>query len=1255
MNSPYLNDSLLAAKLFGIALFFLMCGAALDLNSFPLDIVTNFFAKPSLRTIAMTFGGYSLVFATMFWGSLPDRAIQRTVLFVWPILTAILWMVLYGELNFSGFDTIDNWIVLFGTGLGLPSVLAMLWRLWKPVPGSDNEVNQRRRWLLITMLLLIITPKAALELSATLHPYIYDLYALKFDAVAGWGITPTLVDAVDSIFGAKQILTLAYSFTPVGFLALALLQLRTYSKHVPNALLLWVVLSLCAVIAYHFFPITGPKYLFGNDGFVAKLRAQSILPIDQLLGQDAYARNGMPSMHFGWMFAVFFVWVNSNTRLWSRAILGTVTVLVALATLYLGEHYVIDLIVAVPFVLAGIALTTTNVPFKSNERWGTVAGGFACWIVWVCLLKTQIEFFLAHSWSCWLLLFATTAVVVMQLTALSRFKKLVDNDLPAFKSVRAELKLKDGLSVRMGLMFFVSGFAALIYQVLFAKELTLVFGSTATATFTVLATFLGGMAIGSLIGGYLAERVKRPIVVYAFVELGIAGFCVLTPFFFSLLQRVYVFLAADVAPDSAWLLTLRVILGASVLLIPTILMGITLPLLAQALNPRGDKLGHAIAWLYSSNTAGAALGALATSYAVIPLVGTHATTLLAALMNLLVALGALELAKRHFPMHDSTLSKSLSDGVASSINTPMNGKKGALSAAWIALGVGGVLSLGLEVVYVHMLSIVAGNSVYAFGLMLFTFLVGLAIGGECGRRILTQSTKDRAAWVAFSQLALAVAVILGAWAWDMIPGYFASFGDYHLVKSFKSREAVRALVCALVMIPPTICIGLSYTLSMDLATTASRRRSITMLGFGAALNTLGNIIGVLLFGFVLLPWLGGLVASKLIALAAMLVSAIILLQVERRVTKVKMSLALIASGMLLAASPLRLDYDALSSGANVYFAPQKWGKVVAHAESIDGGLTMVTNQQGPDQPITTLLTNGKFQGNDAKKGEVQPQIGFAALPLLHQPRRENALVIGYGTGATSRVLHDAGFAHIDIAELSRDVVKLADTYFSSINDKVSSQRGVSTHITDGRNFLLLTQRHYDVISIEITSIWFAGAASLYNREFYQLARTKLREDGVLQQWVQLHHMASTDLLNIVGTLRSEFNYVSLYVVGGQGILIATNDQSRSTSLPEVRAELDSSPRLQQVRELAGRNFTAIAGDLFLSPAQVDLFLDKIGLVRALWISNDDNLKLEYGTPKANANPPDQSFQKNMGLLNSVRKMPILKQSAAEPEQKVSLH
>lgn len=1223
------KDASLAAVLFGAGLLFMLLAASVGLTSWPGEQLSPVFTNPTFQNFILASGGYSFLFIGLFCASRPGRRSQLFVAGLWPCLTLALWWASRDTIRFSWSGTEGiGWITLFSVGLGLPAAGALLWRVWRPAANADVNLESSIRWLLVMMLLFTLVPMSALRLTVSLHPQTLDILAMKFDAAAGLELTPWLFDTVRAIPGASDVLGAAYGFTPFAFFALTLLQLRGHPAHLPNAILLWVGMTLCALLAYHLFPITGPKYVFGEDQFIKALREVDALPLERVSGVGPNPRNGMPSMHFGWMLAALVIWSLSNTRLWSRLALGVMTAFVAMATLYLGEHYVIDLIVAVPFVLASIALCTTRVPWSSAARWRTILLGFGCWLAWVVLLRTQIELFIAHAWLCWVLILATALVAWLQIGGLAQFRHLAE--VTPASEVTAPAEPADRATARkFGIMFFASGAAALVYQVLFAKELALVFGSTSTATFTVLATFLGGMAIGSLIGGVVANRSERPVVVYALIELAIGGFCIATPALFTAIQHVYVLMAADIPPDAPSLLALRVALGAGVLLVPTILMGITLPVLAKALNGREQRLGQSVAWLYACNTAGAAVGAILTSYAIIPLLGTHSTTLLAALLNFLVALGALEIAKTFGAFESAEVEP---DEMA-----PWSGSRRRLLGAWIALGFGGILSLGLEVIYIHLLSIVAGNSVYAFGLMLATFLVGLALGGECGRRIILSKKRESANYLILAQLLLASSIALGAWGWDMIPAYFASFSGYPLSTGFGAREMIRGLVCALVMVPPTICIGLSYALAMDMATSAGRRKGVTILGISAALNTLGNILGVLLFGFLMLPWLGGLVASKVVAAGALAVALCILFLLHRSVARSAIVAGLVAVSSLVLLSPSRLDYEMLSSGANVYFSEQRWGRIIDHAESIDGGLTTVAVAENQDGAVKTLLTNGKFQGNDAKHGEVQAQIGFAALPLLHQPGRENALVIGYGTGATSRVFHDAGFAHLDIAELSRDVVALADANFSSINGRVSQQPGVQANFTDGRNFLLLTRRQYDIISIEITSIWFAGAASLYNQEFYHLARSKLKPDGVLQQWVQLHHMAPSDLLTIIGTLRSEFEHVSLYVVGGQGILIATNDPGHAHPRPEVVVALDAAPQLQAVRELAGRGFADIAGELMLAPSQVDYLVDKIGIDRRLWVSTDRNLRLEYNTPKANAYPQVSTVDSNMALLRSAQR------------------
>ena len=164
---------------------------------------------------------------------------------------------------------------------------------------------------------------------------------------------------------------------------------------------------------------------------------------------------------------------------------------------------------------------------------------------------------------------------------------------------------------------------------------------------------------------------------------------------------------------------------------------------------------------------------------------------------------------------------------------------------------------------------------------------------------------------------------------------------------------------------------------------------------------------------------------------------------------------------------------------------------------IDGFVTVVKNRG-----ISTLLTNGKFQGNDGS--EMPAQIGFAMLPLLHVHKMEKAAVIGLGTGMSAAVIKAAGFPSVDIMELSPGIAEAAATRFSHSNRKVMGSEGINLHLTDGRTHLLLYDSVYDLISIEITSIWFAGATNVYSREFYEIAREKLTERGILQQWIQFH-------------------------------------------------------------------------------------------------------------------------------------------------------
>ncbi len=575
---------------------------------------------------------------------------------------------------------------------------------------------------------------------------------------------------------------------------------------------------------------------------------------------------------------------------------------------------------------------------------------------------------------------------------------------------------------------------------------------------------------------------------------------------------------------------------------PTILMGMTLPVLARFFEQRAYGLGRSVAVLYAANTGGAALGALLVGYAVIPALGIAKTTLGAVALSFIVALLAIELHKRTSVRAAGSRSGAHQEHAApDSSDAAVEGRSRATvgAIALAVLGIGGIVTLALETIYIHLLAVVAGNSTYAFSLMLFTFLLGLGVGAECARRMLQrrQLVLVLLGWLEF---ALAVVILGGVFLWDSMPVYFGSFAGYPLVRDFSSREVVRGVVCWLAMFPPAVFIGAIYPIAMECIGRGSRGRTIAALGRAAALNTLGNIAGVLLGGFVLLPMVGALRTVQILAVTCMVLGAIAIASSSRARRPVAWAPAGVAV-VLLAVQPASFNYDNLASGANVYFAAANFGKIIDHAESIDGGLTSVARMERQNLPaLHTLLTNGKFQGNDANQGEMQAQLGFALAPLLHTGRRDNALVIGYGTGVSARTLHEAGYKHVDIVDLSADIVRLADQHFGTVNGGVTAKPGVRTYITDGRNYLLLQEQKYDLIGAEISSIWFAGAASVYNREFYHLARQRLNQDGVLQQWVQLHHMSREDVLRVLGSVRAEFRYVWLYLIGRQGVIVASN-------------------------------------------------------------------------------------------------------------------
>lgn len=790
-------------------------------------------------------------------------------------------------------------------------------------------------------------------------------------------------------------------------------------------------------------------------------------------------------------------------------------------------------------------------------------------------------------------------------------------------------------------LFVGSGFTGLVDQIGFSKYLSYVLGSTAYAVSAVLAAFMCGLALGAHLGGKLSSRISRPLFAYGVLELIVALAVAAGPLAFKTLTPIYLSLIA-VAPDSLLFASVaRWLLAVLFVVIPTTAMGATLPLLSRVVasnvgsslpaesgQPEGGESGSderagitphgnanpqdaarnaqsetRLGRLYASNTLGGALGALAAAYWVLPWLGLSGTLYAAAAGSALIGvLAMVEGRGQHLPRASQATGRAPSVGLM------------LASLAFMS----GALVFACEVIFTHLLALIIGNSAYAFGLILAVFLICLFAGASAAPRV-HQRFGDAALPIGLSAAALGLALTLPAW--DRLPLLFAGLGKH--VVSFEGREAVRAGAAFVILVVPTTLMGLTFPLLLQRV--AGDSRVGAQVGRLTAINTLGAVAGALLTGYLLLPNLGSerSLHSVVIAFGVLALITARLAQglgAEPSAPRgnmrrhVALGAAVLAIGLPFALPGWNLAR--LTSGVNVYF--EGWeqpDEIRFLREDIHGGVTTVT-QKGD---ITTLFTNGKFQGNNGH--EMQAQYSFAHFPSLFVSRWERGLVIGLGTGTTLGTLSGYPWKRIDLVEISPAIAEAARTYFGSINEHALDDPRVHLHLDDGRNFLLVRAQQYDFIGMELTSVWFAGASSLYSKEYYELVRSHLLPHGIFQQWVQVHHMETHTFARILGSLRQVFPHVAMFYSGGQGVLIASGEPLRASkarasalsSRPGIASKLDPGGTLIDLMK-----YLLITGD------DLDRFLEdqakQANLTVGQLVSTDDNLFLEYATPRGNVLP-----------------------------------
>jgi spermidine synthase len=643
------------------------------------------------------------------------------------------------------------------------------------------------------------------------------------------------------------------------------------------------------------------------------------------------------------------------------------------------------------------------------------------------------------------------------------------------------------------LLFFFSGACGLTYQVLWLRLLSLVFGVTVYAASTVLAAFMSGLALGSVLAAPLLRKVRRPLTIFGLAEILIGASALATPLGLRAAEGLYRALYSA-APESLTLLTFaRFICALLVLLVPTILMGLTLPVLSASSLVRESRVGARISALYAINTAGAVVGAVTTGFVLIGAIGIQCSFYLAAAVNALVGAVALLVSEDR----DAELPR------AAAIDLPTP-RSSAIFAVVVA--VSGVAALALEIVWFRMLVLYLDATTYAFTTMLATVLAGIASGGAVAARLLKRD-RDWPAWLVVLQIGVGLAVIVSA---------IVLARNYGRTLTTELQTSVAAIF------PAAFLMGLSFPIALRAALgvkAEARDAPATARRVGElyALNVAGAIAGALLGGFVALPQLG--TRQALMAMASLYVAAACIVALgrpRRRGLIAAAALGVMVYGLAAARAPDPFDaaYE------------RRYGRDMREFWRHDGVQTAVSVHAS--QFRRALYLDGLHQANDTPE-MVRLHRVIGHLPMVLHGGPSDALVVGLGGGATAGAVSQYRGVRVKIVELS-DGVRRAASFFSHISYDVLNQPNVSLRIGDGRNFLSVTNERFDVITADIIQPSHAGAGSLYSHEYFTLVRRALKDDGIALQWIG--HRSAIQYRLIMRTFLSVFPDATLWFDGG---------------------------------------------------------------------------------------------------------------------------
>jgi len=753
-------------------------------------------------------------------------------------------------------------------------------------------------------------------------------------------------------------------------------------------------------------------------------------------------------------------------------------------------------------------------------------------------------------------------------------------------------------------LFIASGCAALIYEIVWLQLLEFVIGSSAVSLGVLLGTYMGGMCLGSFTLPRIISRRRHPLRVYAFFELGIGMSGIVILFGMPSVVRFY---TANVGHGLPAIL-LRAAVSAACLLLPTMLMGATLPAIARwiEMTPQGVSW---VGFFYAGNTIGAVFGCLLAGFYLLRVHDMSMATYVAAAVNgsiVLIGLGLAALTPYRMPVGDLTQSRA----VRAPGSWPV----------YVAIALSGMSALGAEVIWTRLLSLMLGATVYTFSIILAVFLAGLAIGSSVGSSLARKTAQPRVA-LGCCQMLLTAAIF---WTVLMVAKSLPFWPINPSLSKNPWFNFELDLVRCLCAILPAACLwGASFPLALRAVATSGQDQGRLVGGVYAA-NTVGAIAGAIGFSMILVPYAGTQQSQRLLiglsALAAFLMftpllqrfRANVLSRPKPAIPKLRMAKALglaASAGLaaLLAWSVPRVPWKLVAYGR---YLPTKTEeeKILYAGEGMNASVAVTELENG----IRIFHVSGRAEASsDPQDMRMERMLGH--FPALVHPKPCSVLVVGCGAGVTagSFVLYP-DVERIVICEIEPLISKVVARYFKQENYNVLDDPRVTVVIDDARHFILTTQERFDIITSDPIHPWIKGSAALYTKEYFELCKRHLNPGGVIAQWVPLYESTFDTVKSELATFFDVFPHGTIWsndFIGlGYDVLLLGQTDAMRINVDELQKRLDGDDLRSAAQSLREVGFKSAVDMLSTYAGQGP---DLGAWLKGAEINRDRNLRLQY--------------------------------------------